>query len=121
MTPQQARAALDRHLKAHGQDVTLQRLSSPSMAVAASVAVRAHVSDFSPQELDGAEGLQIGDSKVILSPTALIAASWPGAGEFPLPRKGDRLIIAGRTRTILYGYTAPHVAGELVRIELMVR
>jgi hypothetical protein len=121
MTPDSARATLDRWLLMAGQAATLQRLSAPSLAVAASVDVQVHVSDFAPKELDGANGLQIGDSKVIMSATEVNAAQWPSAAEARIPRKGDRLIVAGRTRTVLYGFAAPYVGGELVRIELTIR
>ena len=121
MTPTQARAALDRHLAAHGQDVTIERVSSPSLTVTATVTVRAHVSDFKPQDIDGASGLQIGDSKLIMSPTEVNAALWPSAYESRIPRKGDRVTVAGVTRTVLYGYAAPYIGGELVRIELVIR
>lgn len=109
MTPTQARSALDRYLERYGQPATLQRGNS-------SVQVQAHVSDFTPRDLDGADGLQIGDSKVVISTTQLNASEWAG-----IPRKGDRLTVGGRTRTVLYGYAAPYLAGELVRIELAIR
>jgi hypothetical protein len=121
VTPAQARDALNRWLQRVGQDVTLQRLSAPTLAVSASVSVRAHVVDFAPKDLDGSIGLQIGDSKVIMSSTEVVDAAWPAAGESPIPRKGDRIVVAGRTRTVLYGYAGPYVAGELVRINLVIR
>lgn len=114
MTPTQARSELDGFLAMYGQSVTLSR-------GAATVQVQAHVSDFGPRDIDGANGLQIGDSRVIMSATPLTAAQWPAAGQSPVPRKGDRFTVAGRVRTVLYGYAAPYVGGELVRIELAVR
>lgn len=114
MTPAQARSALDRFLSLYGQPATLQR-------GAASVELQAHVSDFTPRDLEGADGLQIGDSKVVISTTQLNAVQWPLEGESRIPRKGDRLVVAGRTRMVLYGYAAPYIAGELIRLELAIR
>lgn len=122
MSPADARASLDRYLARYGQVVTLIRLASGAQpSVSASVEVRAHVTDFKPQELDGAQGLQIGDSRVIMSTTEVNAADWPSANESRIPRKGDRILVAGRTRTVLYGWAAPYVSGELIRIELAIR
>lgn len=121
MSPADARAALDRMLANVGQDVELQRLSSPSMAVAAAVTIRAHIVDFKPQELLGGVGLQTGDSRVIMSTTEVNAAQWPSALESRLPRKGDRIVVAGRTRTVLFAWPAPYIEDELIRIELAVR
>jgi hypothetical protein len=128
MTPQQARAALDRHLANAGADCTLVRLLGTQQAPV-SVIVRAHVTDYTPQTLIAGSGLQAGDSKVIISTTQIDAAQWPGAvpaaqatpGDPRVPRKGDRLIVSGRTRTVLYAWEAPRINGELVRIEMEIR
>jgi len=121
MSPEQARRALDASLARYGQTVLLERLSPPSMAVLASVSVQAHIIDYTPQDMFSGIGLQMGDSKMTMSTTEVTDADWPSVGASPIPRKGDRVIIAGRTRTVLFGWAAPYVDGELVRIELSIR
>lgn len=120
MTPAAARATLDSYLARYGQDCVLQRIPTPG-AAPISVNIRAHVVDFTPDELLGGNGLQTGDSRVILSTTEVEADGWPALLESRIPRKGDRLVAAGRTRTVLYGWAAPYINGELVRIELAIR
>lgn len=89
------------------------------------VVVRAHVRDFTPLDIETSQQqqqvMEIGDSKVIISTTQIDAANWPGNGDSKMPRKGDRLTISGRGRTLLYAYPAPHLQGELVRINIVVR
>jgi hypothetical protein len=120
LTPVAARAALDRWLQQAGQDCVLQRIPTPGAAPVV-VNVRAHIVDFKMDELLGGNGLQSGDSRVILSATEVEADGWPALAESRIPRKGDRLVVAGRTRTVLYGWAAPYIDGELVRIELAIR
>ena len=63
---------------------------------------------------------------MIMSPTEIVNAQWPG-GERPsltvadptLPRMGDRLVVDGRQRTI-EAVNPMTVNGELVRIELRI-
>jgi hypothetical protein len=120
MSPDQAIAALDRHLLAHGQDVTLQRLTPGTTTVASEVSLRAFVSEFRLQEVDGMDGLQPGDSKAVISPSEMLAVDWPAIGADPLPRHGDRLVVSRRTRTIVFAL--PHrIAGEIVRVDLRIR
>jgi hypothetical protein len=89
--------------------------------------VRAHIVDFKPDELISGTGLQAGDSKARISTTQIDAAQWPGVtpppspGDPRVPRKGDRLIVQGRTRTVLAAWEAPRINGELVRIEMAIR
>ncbi len=117
-------SALDRGLAARGQDVILRRISgSGPSATSIDVACRAVVRGYRPEELVG--GIAQGDSQVILSPSEIRSSGWPDPGGSPpgsvsLPRKGDKLIVQGRMRTI--EAVAPlQVAGELVRIDLQVR
>ena len=117
-------SALDRGLAARGQDVILRRISgSGPSATSIDVACRAVVRGYRPEELVG--GIAQGDSQVILSPSEIRSSGWPDPGGSPpgsvsLPRKGDKLIVQGRMRTI--EAAAPIlIAGELVRIDLQVR
>lgn len=116
---------LERQLAAHGQDVRLQRLTG-TQQVFFEVTCRALVRGYEPRELIG--GILQGDSKVILSPGEIEANGWPGpnssatptAQDRRIPRKDDKVVIAGKTRNVEAG--APiYLAGELVRIELQVR
>ena len=116
--------ALDRGLAARGEDVILRRISgSGPSATSIDVACRAVVRGYRPEKLVG--GIAQGDSQVILSPSEIRSSGWPDPGGLPsgsasLPKKGDKLIVQGRMRTI--EAVAPiQVAGELVRIDLQVR
>lgn len=87
---------------------------------------RAIIRGYTPQELVG--GITQTDSLVVISPTDLIRAQWPG-GQTPvsglfvsdpfLPVKGDYVILQGRLRII--EVVGPiYVGPELVRIEMRV-
>lgn len=119
-------ASLDAHLAARGTDITLRRVtgSAPS-TVNHDITVRAAVRSYSPEELVG--DIKQTDSQVIMSPTQILAAGWPGTGEVPsatvadptLPRRLDRVVIAGRVRNIEV-VDPIYVGNELVRLELRV-
>ncbi|MCK0198979.1 hypothetical protein MWN34_18940 [Ancylobacter sp. 6x-1] len=123
MTPLQALAALDLWLAEFGSPVILRRVTwLDGVAVPADVEMPAMVRGYQPHELTGST-VQ-GDSSVLLSPTPIIKAGWPGVPsadgtDVRVPVRGDKLVIAGRVRNI--EAAAPiYVAGELVRIELQV-
>lgn len=116
--------ALDDALKRAGSDITLRRVTGQAPTTANSdVTVRAAVRSFQPQELVG--GISQTDSHVIISPTQIVAAGWPGDGETPsssipdptLPRINDKLVIAGRVRNVKVVQPI-YINGELVRIEM---
>ncbi|WP_371346471.1 hypothetical protein [Ancylobacter sp. IITR112] len=123
MTPTAALVALDRQLRLHGQNATLRRYvgTGPSRT-ASDVTVRVRLDAYLPEELVG--GIIQGDSRAILSPTQIIAASWGGTPvdgtDGRVPVKTDNLIVAGRARNILAA-TPFYMDGQLVRIELQVR
>jgi len=79
------------------------------------VAVRIRADDYQPDELVG--GIMQGETKVILSPTQILAAAWPGPQDWP--RIGDTIVIDGRERRIL---SAPpkQIDGTVVRIDMRV-
>lgn len=122
MTPASALASLDRQLASHGEDVVLQRVTGSNNQVTFSVTVRAMVRAISAEEL--AAGIAQTDSVVILSPTQIAAAQWPGpsappVGDARLPRKGDRVVVQGRLRNV--DLVKPiYLGSALVRIELRV-
>jgi hypothetical protein len=118
---------LSSFLARYGQNVIVRRQVGNDAQQATDATVRAVVRGYEPQELAG--GIQQGDSRVIISPVDLAAAHWPGGqpvGSPPspldaiVPRAGDRVVIAGRSRAIVM--SAPiYVDGELVRIDMQVR
>ncbi len=108
-----------------GEDIVLRRIYGQAPRTNnVDVTIRAAVRTFSPSELLG--GIMQTDSKVIISPTDIANAQWPG-GEIAssttadptLPQITDRVIIQGRTRTIAVVQPI-YVDGELVRIEMRV-
>jgi hypothetical protein len=121
MSPDQARRMLDKFLARYGQPATLQRVAGSNVAVAASISLQARVEDLTAIELNGADGLQLGDSRVILSATPLIQGNWPVKNGSQVPVKGDRVIASGRTRTVLGPLQVRYINGELVRVELSIR
>jgi hypothetical protein len=118
-------ARLDASLARVGEDVVLRRYTQGpnSTRIPFAVTVRAQVRGYSPEELVG--GITQQDSRVILSPTQIEAAQWPGpttspvAGDRRVPRKGDQMVIAGIARTV-EAAAGIYVAGTLVRIECRV-
>jgi hypothetical protein len=119
-TANDARARLDRSLLRRGQECTLQRLVGTSLTPI-SVTIRAHIRGYTPQEIVAGSGLAIGNSHVIMSSTEVEAAQWPSALESRIPRRGDRLVVAGVNRTVLFAWAALHISGELIRIEMAIQ
>jgi hypothetical protein len=129
MTPEAAIAMLRRQIEAHGQDISLRRVTrtpSGEPNVIYSVDIRAFVRGYRPDELVG--GILQGDSKVMLSASEIEASGWPGPNlsttptnqDRRVPRKGDDVILEGRVRNIEVA-TPFYLDNELVRIELEVR
>ena len=116
--------ALDGALKVSGEDIILRRTGSPNV----DVTCRARVDAVSTAEI--VAGIPATDLNVIISPTEITAAGWPGttagAAPFnvdqrvPLINGPDKLILRGHPpRTI--SHAAPvFVNGELLRINLRV-
>lgn len=127
MTPAAAIASLDRQLAAIGEDVILRRTIGTANQVNIDVVCRAFVRGYEPKELVGS--IVQGDSQVTISPTQINRAQWPGgqpvtsppsATDPRVPRKGDKMIVAGKPRNV--EAAAPiYLAGELVRIDLQVK
>lgn len=127
MTPQSAISSLDRMIADNGQDVVLQRITGAVNQATFSAKVRAFVRGYQPHELVGS--IIQGDSLVIISPTGISAAQWPGpqviktppsTTDSKVPVTGDKCVIAGKTRNI-QGANPFYLDGELVRLELQVR
>jgi hypothetical protein len=113
---------LDRSLAADGEDFTLRRVTGTTSQTNTDVTCRGLVRAYTPEELTPT--VIQGDSRIILSPTQIEAASWPGVSAGALdarvPRRGDKALVQGRVRNI--EAAAPiYLDGILVRIELQVR
>jgi hypothetical protein len=111
-------ADLDRELTRLGDTVQLQRLiadpDTGNRTVSFSADFRARVDAHHPQELVPMSG-EAPNTRVILSPTGLRKANWPG-----LPQKDDRLVIGGKNNNI--EIVSPLSIGDvIVRIELECR
>jgi hypothetical protein len=115
---------LDLSLANDGEDFVLRRIVSTSSPPNIDVTCRGCIRGYMPDELT-ASVIQ-GDSKIILSPTQIIAADWPnpsspvGDLDSRIPRKGDKAIVQGKPRNI-EAASPIYLANALVRIELQVR
>lgn len=120
-------ASLDEALSEVGEDVILRRIvGTGAAAVNVDVTVRASVRrDATATELVGT--LSQGEDVVIISPTQITTAQWPGGqpasnathqADPRVPLVNDTLIIQGRPRKVKQ--VKPIVIdGELVRIEMV--
>ena len=121
---EQAIADLDAALASDGEWVELQRQTGTPQ-IPFKVTCRAFVRGYTAQELVG--GISQTDSKLILSPTEITRAGWPGPNSSAtstnqdrrVPRKGDAVVIAGRKRAV-EAAGGIYLGGELVRIEMRV-
>lgn len=120
MSPDECIAGLDADVAdgTNGEDVVLQRPAAPTTPDVFSIIApcRANVTYF-----PGITG--VGQSTVIMSPTGLIAAGWPGPnaraiGDPLVPiANHDKMLVAGRQRDI-DAVRPRYVSGVLVRLEL---
>ena len=84
--------------------------------------------DFIETAMRAGSGVVLGDSKLVMSPTQIDAAQWPGgyvvgpttAGDQRVPKPGiDQVIVQGKTRSI--AAAAPtYIDGTLVRLDLTI-
>lgn len=107
MTPGATSAMLARY----GEATVLRRISGRSIFI--DVELMARVDNYQPDEIGG--GVVQGDQKAILGNVEIAAAQWPGP-----PRRGDQLVVGGRTRTIEAVITAT-IDGEDERHDLQIR
>lgn len=108
MTPAAAIAALDRQLARHGEDIVISRVvKRGGINVTVLVTCRAFVRAVSADEIAGK--ITVDDLKVIISPTQIIAAGWPGMDENivagnavdqRIPKSSDKVTVQGRPREI---------------------
>jgi hypothetical protein len=129
MTPAERQIAqLDRNIAAKGELVRLQRVVGTTPQSIFSAEMRAWVRPYGTKEIIAGSGIVMGDYLVVLSPTGILAAQWPGgqsqgqivAGDIHVPKANqDRIVIQGRTRAIK-AVNPRYVGGTLVRIDLQV-
>jgi hypothetical protein len=119
MTPSAVIDALDRALVISGSPITLRCPPSTD------VECRAMVRGYASNEL--VDGITQQDSMVIISPTPINSAGWPGLVasdnrdiRIPNKNRGDIVIINGRHRKVQAG-VGVYMGDTLVRIEMQVR
>jgi hypothetical protein len=98
-------------LARYGETVLLRRPTGQAQFIDVSCAAR--VDQFQQHEITG--GVMQGDRKVILSNQEIEAETWPGP-----PRRGDQIVIGGRTTTA-QGVETISVGGQIVRHNVQVR
>lgn len=122
-------ASLDAALAAAGEDAVLRRVvGTGSNVVNVDCDVRIAFREYQGEEIVG--GINVGDAEVILSPTPILQAQWPGGAAdlttYPrspwAPKQGDRIVrkATGRTHTVKLPPKLRAPTGEIVRIELTV-
>jgi hypothetical protein len=118
-------AELDAALTSDGEDIVLRRVVGTSNQTFIDVPCRAFVRGYEVKDL--IPGISQRQRKVILSPTQINRAQWPGgqpqgsSGDPRVPSKGrgDKCRVAGEWTTVETA-TGTMVDGELVRIEMRV-
>jgi hypothetical protein len=118
LSPQQIIADLDRSLLESGEDVILRRGTNTD------VGCRARVRGVDAQRVVGT--IQQTDLSVVISPTEILAAGWPG-GDPPvvgatdprIPRINDSMMVKGKLRQVRLSDPI-YVAGVWVRCNLVV-
>ena len=121
-------AALDRALVAAGEDIILRRrVGEPPNQTFVSVTCRARIDGL--DTIQSPAGIKLSEVAVIMSPSQINAAQWPG-GTIPvpppfdadprLPRANDTddLIIRGQRPRVITFVDAKVINGALVRINL---
>lgn len=128
MTPEYIVSVLVRQLAAHGETVTLQRLSKGSIpqAVEAEVECRAFVRSLQGGNQKEAliNSVAQTDLWLIMAPIEIEAAGWESGAQAGadqrVPMKGNKVRVAGRLRNIEAVHPF-YVNDVLVRIEMQVR
>lgn len=128
MTPANARSSLARQIAQHGQTITIVRTTGTTTPTTVSATIMAFVrGDMDRNERrDGLVGqFQQGDLWIVIDPTDLESASWPGAGAVAgrsavVPIRGDKITVEGRVRSVVIA-EARDVQGTIVRINVIAR
>jgi hypothetical protein len=85
-------SSLDRALARWGRPATLQRLNAGVVTMSL-VDIPVFLRGYRADEIFEGSGINQGDSSVVMSMTDL---TWAGGA----PRPGDRMIVAGKTRSV---------------------
>jgi hypothetical protein len=120
---------LNMTLSEDGEWIEIRRLYGTQL-IPVSVTCRAFVRAINAEEL--AAGISQDNSNVVISPSEIIAAGWPGpwtptlpaepvnpGTDRRVPKKGDKAVIKNRVRNIEFARPV-YVDDELVRINLRV-
>lgn len=117
--------ALDRALKRSGQPITLRKINGTAGLNNVDVNCLALVRGYTPGELVG--DIKQQDSFVVLSPTSINIAGWPGVQvdgkadiRIPSKARGDIAIIVNVLRSV-QAAVGIYIGTTLVRIEMQVR
>lgn len=116
---------LDEALSRRGEDAILRRVVGTSNQQFVDVAIRVMIQETTPEPMTPGGAVTQDRSMIILSPTQIDAAGWPGGvppnfiGDPRVPLKGYQMIARGRARNI-ETVTAKVRGGTLVRLELTV-
>jgi hypothetical protein len=116
--------SLNRALRRSGQPVILRKVTGTTTQTFTDLPCLALVRGYTPQQLVG--GILVQDSHVIISPTPINAATWPGPQtgstdvRIPSKSRGDIVIIAGANRAVQTA-VGIYIGTNLVRIEIQVR
>lgn len=121
LSPEQIIADLDAALRDSGEDVILRRKSNAGNA---DVDCRARVRGVNAQRVVGT--ITQNDLSVVISPTEILAAGWPGgsppapgAVDPRLPRANDFMVVKGKERQVKFSDPI-YVGGKWVRCNLIV-
>lgn len=119
-------AMLDRHLAMYGEDITLRRVTGVRPQVFSDVTVRAAVKRIQVKDLVTGGDLAQEHLEVIISPTQIDTAQWPGGvpvGGTIDPRvpvaATDKLVIRERVRQV-QNVDAKYRDDVLVRVDMVV-
>lgn len=104
-TAAEFQSSLDRMLASRGRVATLQRRSGVTVTMTAPLKVFKR--GYMPGELVAGTGITQGDTKIVMSNTDLIKASWPGGN----PRAGDFILVDGVTLRVIAAPVRPMDVG----------
>lgn len=118
LTAVQRRERLDRALADKGEDGVLRRRMGTGNTFV-EVPCRVLIRGYKPEQLIG--GLTQQDAQAVISPSPILASTFPGAaGGTRWPKVNDLLLVQGRLRNVQATATV-FIGPEPVRIEMTVR
>lgn len=110
-------ANLNGMLATMGESIVLRRPGGMD------VTCQAVVRGYAPSEMVTGSGITQQSQKIIIGPSEIIAAGWPGGsgpGDIRVPANGDR-VLSSRGALRVESAVGFYVEGELVRIEMIVK